>query len=485
MSSSLGLTVMLRRLGLKSLRSQMYVWLIVPMVILSIINGVISYVDASNMARSSIDQKLLSSARLLGESVRLEDGHLQANIPPAAIENLWSPEADRVYYRIDSVYSGLLSGVTDLPLLQQSLVAEGWKGFDGQVRNEPVRVVIYAQPIFSDSNINMITIEVATTKGEFNDLVRHIWSRSVLYHTVLLIVAILFSHLWIKDMLVPISRISNTVRQQQTTSTAKLDVQDVPTEMLPLIDSINYHMDQVGHYVSEHDRFISNAAHQMKTPLAILNTQTMVGLRSEDLDSKQKVLLANHQTLQHCIRSMEQLLALSTVNHKLSSNIPKHHFNLLDVVQDVLVNMVELANKKQIDLGVQTEADQMMIYGVQALVSEMVSNLIDNAIRYTPEGGMVTVCLTEKPDGNYLEVLDSGPGLAAAERDKVFERYYRVSNASTVPGSGLGLAIVKEIVLSMDARIALLDRPDGQSGLLVQVVFPHTDASTTSLQFEG
>jgi two-component system sensor histidine kinase TctE len=465
----------LSKLGLKSLRSQMYVWLIAPMAVLAIGNILISHYDALDMARNSVDHKLLSSARMIGENLKVEDGYLHVEIPPAAIENLQTAAADRVYYRIDRYPSGLLAGSSDLPRPHDKLAPEAWKSFESTLGDKPLRAVVYAQQIFSSPNTDIAMIQVATTKGELDDLVRRSWSRSAWHYIVLLTVATLLSHLWIKAMLAPISRISNTVRDQQTRPSARLDAQDVPTEMLPLIDSLNYHMDRVGHYISEHDRFISNAAHQMKTPITILNMQTTVGLRSNDLDSKHKALTANYQTLQQFIRSAEQLLALSTANHKLSSSIPKKHFNLLDVVKTELENLVELADKKNIDLGLLPGAETAQVHGVVTLVGAMVSNLIDNAIRYTPEGGMVTVSVSEKPDGTYLEVEDSGPGIAADEREKVFERYYRLSNSSAIQGTGLGLAIVREIALSMNTRVELHHRPDGQPGLLARVIFPHVD----------
>jgi two-component system sensor histidine kinase TctE len=315
-------------------------------------------------------------------------------------------------------------------------------------------------------------VQVAVTQRGLDALARRIWLRSVWPQAALLAAVALLGWFWVRVALRPVTRISAQVRNRELESSAPIAADDAPQELRPLVQAINDYIERIGQYVGERGRFISNAAHQLKTPITVLNTQITVGLRSEGPEPKQQALAGSYQTVQHCIRLIHQLLTLSSAEHTLVPRIEPTVVPLGDVVREVLEDFAERAHGKNIDLGLGAETEDAQVRGVPLMLRELVANLVDNALRYTPEEGTVTVSVLRRDGEVWLEVEDSGPGIPAAERERVFERFYRLADTAHEEGSGLGLAIVREIAMASGARIELQDRADGSPGLLVRVVFP-------------
>src|SRR5262249_40883523 len=150
-----------------------------------------------------------------------------------------------------------------------------------------------------------------------------------------------------------------------------------------------------------------------------------------------------------------------SAEHALGPAVVPSRVQLGELSREVLVDLAELAHRKNIDLGLAADADVRSVQGVPLLLRELIANLVDNAIRYTPAGGAVTVSLHDDAGCVRLDVEDSGPGIPVHERERVFERFYRLAETAAQEGSGLGLAIVREIAMSCGAQVQLLDRPGG------------------------
>jgi two-component system sensor histidine kinase TctE len=460
-----------------SLKAQLYIWLLVPMLALMAASSWLAYASALEMAHTVFDRMLLGSARMIGESIGIEEDQLRAELPPAALENLQTGESDLVYYRVDAPGEGLLVGASAFPRYEHALVAEEWRSFDTRFHGEPLRALAFAQPVYPFSPSSTAVIQVATTQRAQNALARRIWLRSVWPQALLLLAVATLGWFWVRIALAPVTRISAEVRRHRLESDELIAVDHAPPELRPLVRAINDYILRISQFVSERGRFISNAAHQLKTPITVLNTQITVGLRSGEGEQKQRALLGGYQTVQHCSRLIHQLLTLSSTDHTLVPPISPSPVRLVDLAREVLVDLAELAHHKDIDLGLASGNGTPIAQGVPLLLRELIANLVDNAIRYTPEGGTVTVSLHNDEGGVRLEVEDSGPGIPVHERERVFERFYRLAETATQEGSGLGLAIVREIAMSCGAQVRLLDRPGSSGGLLVRVVFCHQWAS--------
>ena len=460
------------RWSARSLRSQLYIWLIVPLLILCLVNSWLNYMSAIDMAQALIDQRLAGSARMIGEDIDADEDGLHIEIPPAALENLQVGARDRVYYRLDAKPGGLLAGSPLLPPLQSHLANESWRGFDATVDGEPMRVVVFAQPVHANGGTIPVWIQVASTMQARALLTWRIWWRAMWPQALLLLAMAVLGRFWARAALVPVLRIGAAVREHAPDSPQPINSVGAPSELKPLVVAINDYIGRIAHYVAERDRFISNAAHQLKTPITVLNTQVSVGLRGAEAQHKQDALQASHATLQHCIRLIHQLLTLSAADHRVGERLVCERTELGGIAKEVLVELAELADTQHIDLGFAAQDAPAFVSGAPVLLRAMLENLVDNALRYCPPGSAVTVSVKCEDDRAILIVEDSGPGIPLAERAHVFERFYRCAHTQQEEGSGLGLAIVREIALALSASVTLHDRPDGASGLCVRVNFP-------------
>jgi two-component system sensor histidine kinase TctE len=221
--------------------------------------------------------------------------------------------------------------------------------------------------------------------------------------------------------------------------------------------------------MSTHNRFIANASHQLHTPLTLLNTQVNYALRSDDVASKDHALRAIHEGVQQGIRVANQLLTLSTAESAVAHSLRQSDVDLVEVVKRVLEESATAAQAKNIDLGFELHGGPAVVRAMPAMLHELVSNLVDNALRYTPAGGVVTAIVEARDGANFLRIADNGPGIPLDERERVFERFYRLRQDRS-DGCGLGLPIVREIAVASGAHVTLSD-PSSGTGLVVTVTF--------------
>jgi two-component system sensor histidine kinase TctE len=455
---------------LHSLRTQLLVWLLAPLALFVAFNSWVAYNNAIQMATVVHDRMLLGSARIIAEQVHYEDEMLQIIIPPAALELFQSDSHDRVYYRITGPNHGLLAGSADLPLLKDPLGSEESTYFDAQFRGEPVRVVAFSQPVFAAPEHGPVLIEVAQTRHSYEVLADRLWQHAVQQQLLILALVGLLGWIGMHRGLAPMMQLRDTVRRRKPNTLEPLDLAPVPHELEPLVQAMNDYVRRLDDHMSAHSRFIANASHQLRTPLTVLNTQVNYGLRSDDIEGKDAALAAINGGVQHGIRLVNQLLMLSTAEVRIGRRLPYSEVNLIAVVRRVLEELATLAQTKHIDLGFDFTEETIAVRDTLAMLDELVSNLVDNALRYTPAGGIVTVSVARRADQVVLRIEDNGPGIPVQEREHVFERFYRL-HADLSDGSGLGLAIVREIAAACEAEVTL-SAPAAHQGLVVTVVLP-------------
>jgi two-component system sensor histidine kinase QseC len=242
----------------------------------------------------------------------------------------------------------------------------------------------------------------------------------------------------------------------------------MPTEIKPIVDELNKLFIRLQKAFDRNKRFAADAAHELRTPLAALKTQAQVALLAPTKEDSKKTIQKVIAGTDRCTHVVQQLLTLS----RLGEEATLKDMQLLDLVPittDMLAQLAPFALGKNIDIAFIEPSEHRKIVGSETALSILIRNLVDNAIRYTPEGGNVTVKIINAPEGVTLQVIDSGPGIPPELYAQVFERFYRVLGTETA-GSGLGLPIVKQIAELHNAKIKL-SAPESGTGLKIEVIF--------------
>jgi two-component system sensor histidine kinase TctE len=255
-----------------------------------------------------------------------------------------------------------------------------------------------------------------------------------------------------------------------------LKTDKVPTELTPLVEAFNDYIQRLESYTKLRGIFIQNTAHQVRTPIAVLSTQISDALRAENKESTDAFLQNARKTLQQTTRLVNQFLTLSSAEAEAEATTILSTKDCREIVKRVLEELAFQAHIKNIDLGFESTGSDSAIAGNPAEFREIVVNLIDNAIRYTPNGGVVTVRIQSNDNGMALAVEDNGPGIPIGEHERIFERFYRMEGTAST-GSGLGLAIVKELASKCGASVRI-DMNDRSAGLLIVVDFLGNDRSS-------
>jgi two-component system sensor histidine kinase TctE len=453
-----------------SLRLHLLGWLLVPLGLFVAFNTWIAYRSAADTATVVQDRMLLGAARIIAEQVRYDDGAYQVEVPPAALELFQGAGEDRVYYRIFLPHGSLLLGYADLPATRRDVHAEESIYFNGIMRGEAVRIAAFAQPIFSASGKGPVLIEVAQTMKSHAMLTNQIWLHAVGQQLLMLALMVVLVCVGLWHGLAPVLRLRNRVRDRKSGALEPLDAAHVPNELAPLVDAINDYVKRLDNQMSARARFIANASHQLRTPLTVLNTQVAYARRSKSEQARNEALHAIYEGVQQCVRVVNQLLTLSTAEagmvHPSRRRIDT---DLAEIAKRVLEELAALALAKNIDLGFDSDGRPAIVPVTPTMLHELVANLADNAVRYTPPNGVVTVRVALDEKAAVLRVENSGPGIPLEDRERVFERFCRLQEDGS--GAGLGLAIVSEIASASGAKVMLSDSGSG-TGLVVTVTFP-------------
>jgi len=456
----------------RSLRLQLLAWLLIPLAGIVIVNTWITYRNARATAGIVTDRTLLASARSMAEQVQSSGGIMEAIIPPSALEMFASEAGDRVYYRIDDTAADrsgrLIAGSPDLPAPPEPPDDLSPRYFDAEFRGQLLHLVAIRQPVTGDPP-RAAVIVVGETTGARSQMVADLWIQGFLQQGLLVLIVGILAWFGLQRGLRPLLRLRDEVVERRPDDLRPLTATALQHELQPLATALNQYMGRVKSWSAVQRRFIANAAHQLRTPLTLLSTQATYALRTTSAAEKDEALQAIHANMQQMTRLANQLLTLAQAEPggRPPSSEP---VDLVAAARRALESLVGLALERDMDLGFDPLVPSAMVKGDPTMLQELVVNLVDNALRYTPAGGVVTLGIDRDGADWRLTVQDSGPGIAEAERERVFERFYRTLGSSS-EGSGLGLAIAKEIVDGAGGRISLTEPPAG-GGLLVTVHLP-------------
>lgn len=371
---------------------------------------------------------------------------------------------DRQFFLVRGGTGDVIGGDPAMAVLAQAQA--GQPGFaDRQWQSRDVRVVTYPHR----SPLGPVTVVVAETTERRQAQARQVLIDTVVPNLVLLLLALGLVRVGVGLAMKPLDEVSHSVSQRSSDDLSPVSFSALPGEVLPLVEAMNRLMANLRMAAQSQQMFLSNAAHQLRTPLAGVQTQVELAMASADSAQRER-LSAIQRALQRMGRSTHQMLALARSGPQAAAAEAFDTLDLPLLLEDAASQWLDTALAAGVDLGFDTQPARL--HGSPWMLQELVSNLIHNAIRHTPRGGRVTARCGAAPEGGcFLLVEDDGPGIPEAERDKVFDRFYQAPGAAR-GGSGLGLSIVREVALRHDATVQLRAGSDGH-GLSVRVHFRH------------
>jgi two-component system sensor histidine kinase TctE len=449
---------------MRRLSSHLLGWVLWPTLLLSAIAIPIGHQRGLAKANEAYDRTLLGSAMAIAERLHFADGRVRVDVPYAALEMLETGSHDRIFYRVDSLEDrGFVSGYEDLPAPPARLQVDEPVFHDALYRGERLRLVSMLKRVYDPQVHGPVLVQVGETLGARERLSQRILRDAVLTQLGLIAAAIVLVTLGIRRGLLPLKGLRREVLARSGDDLSPIDTHDVPREVVPLVDALNQHSARQRALTEAQRRFFANASHQLKTPLAVLNAQAALALRQQDRAEVQATLREMQACTRAAGRIVQQLLALARSDP--GQPMERSAVDLAAMCRELLLELMPLARSRRIDLGLE-DAPETIVTGERTLLHEMLANLVHNALTYTPEGGTVTVSLgREESAGGSLHTLvveDDGPGIPAAERARVFERFYRLGGGTE--GSGLGLAIVHDVCLRHGMSVALEDGCGGRAG---------------------
>ncbi len=448
----------MKKLNDSSIRKQLLFWLLLPLSCIWVVSSVITYYLADSYAEEVYDAQLLNSADSVIGRLRLHENGLDVDLPEAALAILRHHFKDRVYFQVISSNGKLIDGDKDLPM-PLTLPELNSTVFDYSVANgEKVRTVLI-EAFVAEAPEKRVYIYLAETLDTRKALASHILVNTAISGLIAIFCGALAVWYGVSRGLLQLDRLRKAVSARSRSDLSPLDENEAPLEVRPLVHEINDLLERLREDLLAQQRFVANAAHQLRTPLAGLKTYIGILKKLVDTENATEVLKQLDTGADRTTHLVNRLLALAKAEP--SANIQSNHriLDLNAVASASATNLVLEAVSKNIDLSFEASSDPAWVLGDESSLQELITNIIENAVRYTPAGGFVAVNVRNEKSVQLL-VEDSGPGIPEGERVRVFERFYRILGTG-VSGSGLGLAIVSEIAKSHNARVIINEGKNG------------------------
>ena len=436
---------------MNSLRTRLLLWLLGAVLLIGVAGSFVIYRNALAEANAFFDYHLRETALLLRDQAygfAAPEG-LPEQVPQYDfVVQVWSLDGQRLYL---SQPSAVLPVATTLDFSTVESPAGRWRGFGVLARGHVIQVA-QALKVREERAARLALRTLAPFGVLMPALAALIW--------------------WIVGRsLQPLGELAASVRARSPAALEPLPTAGLPEEVQPLVDALNDLLSRLAAALQHERAFIADAAHELRSPLTALSLQVQALASAGGEQERGEATTQLRAGVARATRLVEQLLTLA--RHERRSARSPGPVDLAEVVRDVVTDLVPLADARRIDLGV-TGSEDATVQGDADALRVLVRNIVDNAIRYTPPGGRVDAAVLREPvDGGFravVEVCDTGPGIPASERERVFDRFYRVPGTAS-QGSGIGLAIVKAIAEQHGARLEFGPGAEGP-GLRVRIVFP-------------
>jgi two-component system sensor histidine kinase TctE len=471
----------------KSLRAQLLRQILVPLLLILVVGSLMTFAIARHISNLVHDQWLLDSAMTIAQQLKAKNGDVALDLPKPAMEMFHWDRLDRIFLEITAESQGVILKNATFPSLPGEKPALGEHFYyDASIEGEDVRIVALAL-----TTIGLPTVAVQVQVAETLHKRQEITEMIILFLAPLQIAIQLLasSFTW--------SAITHNVRQLDDIAGRLVgydldkllpisDAESGPLEIKPLVAALNGLIHKLDESQSNQRRFIANAAHQMRTPLAALQVQTQRALRERDPFKHSEALEDALMAVTRLRHVVQQILTLARSEPNTQGILAMMPLDLAGMARREVERWTDQALEHEIDLGYDGPGGAVLINGEVSLLRELIGNLLDNAIRYTFHGGTVTLTISQSPP--RLSIEDDGPGIPEDEQQRVFERFYRLSS-STNEGCGLGLSIAKEIAARHGALLTLRTAAGGH-GTIAEIIFNESmaipcGADTAGLERRG
>lgn len=461
-----------------SIRNQLLLMASCTLIVFASAAFYIAQKYGARAAQLSYDRLMTGAAHQIAEGISLHEGVIIVNLPFSAFQTLSLAETDRAFYKISSNKQGLLTGYDDIPVDESFLSISPTSQtqlnpipifYEAIYKGEQQRLLILSKLITETNYQDIVHIQLAQTTEARSNLANEISLKALQLTTPFFILALILMMLGIWQLLKPISRVNKALSNRSALDLHPLQFR-VPSEIFTLVDTINRFMRQLGDTLDSLKRFTSEAAHQIRTPLAGLKSQAQNALEEQDPVRRKEQLNRVVESCDLLTSTVNQLLDQATLTHRFQSEA-KLPVRLDCLTKQVCRDVVLTAIQQGVDISFNGEY-QPIIQGDEFALTQMLRNILENAIRYSPKGSTIDVTLSMFSDDlleqSIVEVKDTGPGIPDAEKEYVFDRFYR-SPANPRKGTGLGLAIAKNVAEYHGATLSLLDNQP--CGLIVRITF--------------
>ncbi|WP_456282067.1 sensor histidine kinase [Cupriavidus sp. JZ107] len=476
----------LRRWLRGSLRRQLLVLLLPALAAMMALDSWLTYGTLRDAANTAYDRSLYGSVRAIDNAIGMAGETVQLTLPDAAMEMFETAAQTRVFYRVALEREGdveTVTGYDDLPLPRGTLANNVPRYYDAVYRDAPVRIAAMARPVYRPDAHMRVIIQVAESAEPRAALVGAVWRNTLARDALLIVASALILVGGVTFVLRPLKRVRDDVEARPPDDLTPLAVGPVPAEVRPLVDAVNRHVSRSAAMAQAQAQFIADAAHQLRTPLAILKTQAEFARRqldgSGDPAPAREAVDGIVSQLEQASRLANQLLALARVRQHEAQTaeaggeaaVPDTVIDAAAVAGQVALDYLPLARAKQQDFGWEDGGGRPLpVRADAALLREALANLVHNAIQYSPRGSRITLSAAREQGSACLAVEDDGPGIPAEEREQVFARFYRRVGHDE-PGSGLGLAISREMAARFGGSVTLHEARQGQ-GLRAELRLP-------------
>lgn len=451
-----------------SIRTRLLLWLLIPLVFLCTLSALVAYRLAEQFANNSYDMLLLNSADSIAARLgRNENGVVVADLPVAAQAILRHNVKGQFLYQIADSYGHRLTGDSVLPLPREMVDKRPkfrYAYIDGQ-KMRLCRISVQISP-----SPDEIFVQVAETLENRQRFLEQIFLSIMVPQLILVLLAIFSVWLGVKNGLDPLERLGKLLKARDRLDLSPVDIGETPAELAPVTKALNSLFLSASNQLNFQRQFIGNAAHQLRTPVTALKTYVDYAQRIKDRDSATLTTILGQMSqaagrVAHMVNRLLSLARTEENGRKILDVV-----DLTEAVNDAAANVLHEALERGVSMEFEVPEAIVKVRADRGDLDEMLTNLLDNAIRYTAENGSVWVKLAEDEAGGIcLTVEDNGPGIEESQKEKIFERFYRIPGTMS-PGCGLGLSIVHEIAGSNNATIDVTDRPGG--GTKFRVCFP-------------
>lgn len=457
-----------------SLQTQLLFSLTLPLIVLWGFTAAVSSSRAFEFATTTYDHELANSADSIAARLKMENGYVTIDLPESAMRLILHSANEKFYYSVFDESGTAVLGTVDMKLIPSPTTGEPTFA-DGKIEGEDVRIN-KLKVDSKDFPHGALYVQVAETLHHRRDYALNLFENMVAPDLLLIVLGLGAVYSGVARGLRPLKQITGAIGQRSALDFSPVDEKTAPLEVRPLIKAINELLSRVRQDIETQQRFLANAAHQFRTPVAGLKTYVGYAKRLAPEGELSRVLDQLDQGTDRLTHLVNRLLNLAKFEPKREAFSAFQSVDLNDIAVAAATEVTPLALEKNIELSFEPSIVPAVISGDPQALHELIMNLVENAVIYTQPKGEVSVTIFNEPAHFSVVVEDNGPGIPEEERDKVFERFYRVLGTET-SGSGLGLAIVREVTDSHQARIVVTAGTSG-SGTAMRVTFKKRQQSS-------